>query len=587
MYPEPPSHEEVREELNHVFTSPAFPANEKRRAFLRFIVEETLAGRSANLKGFTIAVSVFDRDESFDASSDPVVRIEARRLRRDLDSYYMHAGKEDSVRISIPKGAYIPHFETAELPKPQKGGRQPGTSPAAGSGANPTMTNGLFQRKWIITASVILAIIVIINVAWLQVDKSKHADSGESAIEPTVLVLPFEALGPNADSRYLAAGISQELITELMRFPNLRLYVSLAPRASEANEANKTLVEKEITPDATYLVSGSVRVDGKQVHVVPRMVFAATGRIVWTETYDRDLNPDAMVQLQSDLAENIATKLGQTYGYIHTDVENRKTKPEVSNMQSYLCVQSALVYRRNFSLEQIDPLIECLEKAITSDPRYSDAWAMLGWLHLDAGRFKFNGREQVQQEYETALQFAARAVSLAPDNTLALKALSSINYYMGHFEESERLARRAVALNPNDPDTLAQLGWRLSARGDFEEGLPLLQSAIDRAVNPPGWYFNLVAIHLYMSGQYQQMLGVAERSAADDSELGQALVAIACGALNDRVGARQALEKIPDNSIIARDPAAYLRRNGAVDEIVDALMTGLAQAKLVAFGTPG
>jgi tetratricopeptide (TPR) repeat protein len=170
-------------------------------------------------------------------------------------------------------------------------------------------------------------------------------------------------------------------------------------------------------------------------------------------------------------------------------------------------------------------------------------------------------------------------VTLAPDNTLALKALSSINHYMGRYDEGERLARQAVELNPHDPDTLAQLGWRLAVRGKFDEGIPILKHAIERTVNPPGWYFHLVAIDFYLKGDYEQMLQVAERSAVDGSGFSQALIAIAAGALGNHDTAQQALEKMAKFEAFANDPTAFFHRHGATDEITNVLVAGLQEVR--------
>src|ERR671918_20022 len=69
------------------------------------------AGRADRLKGYSIALAVFDRDDSFDPQTDPVVRLAARRLRRALEHYYLTAGRDDPVRIEIPKGGYAPICE--------------------------------------------------------------------------------------------------------------------------------------------------------------------------------------------------------------------------------------------------------------------------------------------------------------------------------------------------------------------------------------------------------------------------------------------------------------------------------------------
>lgn len=98
------------EALNHILASGFFRASERNKQFLKFVVEETIAGRSSRIKAFTVAVDVFGRDASFDASVDPIVRIAAGHLRRSLEEYYSGKGKGDSVRIILPLGTYVPVF---------------------------------------------------------------------------------------------------------------------------------------------------------------------------------------------------------------------------------------------------------------------------------------------------------------------------------------------------------------------------------------------------------------------------------------------------------------------------------------------
>ena len=95
-------------------TSTSPPA---RRRFLRYIVEETLAGRADRIKAYSVGTEVFERDPNFDAQSDPVVRIEAGRLRRALEHYYLVPGLSDPVIIDVPKGAYVPHFTLRAVPE--------------------------------------------------------------------------------------------------------------------------------------------------------------------------------------------------------------------------------------------------------------------------------------------------------------------------------------------------------------------------------------------------------------------------------------------------------------------------------------
>ena len=97
--------ERVRRELECVLESPDFILPERARRFLSYIVEEALAGRADRIKASSIATDVLGRRLSFDSSTDPVVRIEAGRVRRALEHYYLTAGADDPVIITIPKGA--------------------------------------------------------------------------------------------------------------------------------------------------------------------------------------------------------------------------------------------------------------------------------------------------------------------------------------------------------------------------------------------------------------------------------------------------------------------------------------------------
>jgi hypothetical protein len=100
----------IQRQLQRILTSPAFRATEAQKAFLEFVVKKTLSGESEEIKGYTVATRVFGRREDFDQATDPIVSIQANKLRRALEHYYLTAGNTDPVRIEIPKGSYVPNF---------------------------------------------------------------------------------------------------------------------------------------------------------------------------------------------------------------------------------------------------------------------------------------------------------------------------------------------------------------------------------------------------------------------------------------------------------------------------------------------
>lgn len=120
----PPSAKEIRRELARILESEEFASVGQLRSFLAYVVDATLDQRAHQLKGYTIATEALGRDPSFDPNTNPIVRVEAARLRRRLAAYYTAHGADDPVTISIPKGTYVPEFEMrAGAYKPEFPGR--------------------------------------------------------------------------------------------------------------------------------------------------------------------------------------------------------------------------------------------------------------------------------------------------------------------------------------------------------------------------------------------------------------------------------------------------------------------------------
>ena len=118
-----PGADEVLEGLHRMLASPDFPASERNRRFLAHIVEQSLRGEAT--KGHDIATKVFGRPSSFDAANDPIVRIEASKLRRDIEIYYLKSGSRDRVRITLPKGRYCALFSYQHQPAERADSRRP------------------------------------------------------------------------------------------------------------------------------------------------------------------------------------------------------------------------------------------------------------------------------------------------------------------------------------------------------------------------------------------------------------------------------------------------------------------------------
>jgi adenylate cyclase len=280
----------VREALERILGSPGFDASARNRRFLQYIVEETLAGRADRLKGLTIAIDVFGRDPgTFDAQHDPVVRISAAKLRRRLERYYLTAGREDPIRIDIPKGTYVPAFEERE--QPSVGSPAPVAEPAAA--AAPSLTPGhTGPRRHSPTARGLAimssAVLAVAATAWLWVARApsdQHNAQAPADLQlegPAVVVAPFENLSGTEAGRLLAGGLTQELITDLMRFQDLRVYAATSNDLWTKDPAG---FSEQL--QVAYEVKGSVLRAPDRIRVAVQLLELGSGRYVWSETYDR------------------------------------------------------------------------------------------------------------------------------------------------------------------------------------------------------------------------------------------------------------------------------------------------------------
>ncbi len=158
----------VRRVLATIVQSKSFRQVDRLQRFLGYIVEETLAGRGDNLKEYPVGVDVFGKDPSFDPRMDPIVRVQARRLRMRLETYYAEEGQADPIVIELPKGGYAPNFRVTE----------PTVTPKK------IISNALVSRN-------------------------------------SVAVLPFEDDSATHDLKHFGRGIAEEIIQGLSKLPSL------------------------------------------------------------------------------------------------------------------------------------------------------------------------------------------------------------------------------------------------------------------------------------------------------------------------------------------------------------------------------
>jgi adenylate cyclase len=557
----------VRAQLGHILASRAFDASRRNRAFLRFIVEETLAGHADRIKAYTIATSVLGRDEAFDPQSDPIVRIEASRLRRSLERYYLLAGQDDPIRIDIPKWGYVPSFQRwhsvrddcasphhADAPEPPD--EEPPVLPAhrkawtGRAGIFSLLTSRRLPARgaWAAVASGTVAIALAIGLwVWAAASEPESVVVEAASGGPSIIVLPFENLSGEPAKAYLAGGVTEEILTGLAQFEELFVY----GRETGAHYGSATSYE-ELHRDlgVRYVLDGSVREADGRIRVTARLSDTTTGAQLWASAYEDVGSGADLFQLQSDIARRVVVEVAQPYGIIaNADMQlARRKAPE--SLSAYECVLQVLDFYRHMSAPRVEEARGCLERATESDPEYPDAWALLGMSYLDQIRLRMAPRSHDQDFLDRALRAAQRAAEVAPDGALAYRSLLLVHSFRGEVEEAMAAGERAVALSPNNAEILAEFGMRLALMGQWERGIALIDGAIARNPAHPGWYHTAPALNLYRQGRYAEALEEARQIDAPGWVHTHTILAMIYGQLGQeeeaRAAARQLLQLDPD-----------------------------------------
>ncbi len=585
-----PSDEEVRQELNTLFGRSDFHASERNRRFLTYIVEETLQGRADRIKAYSIAVAAFDRSDDFDPLTDPIVRIEASRLRRSLEHYYLTAGKSDRVRIDMPKGSYVAAFRYADPMPSAEGPHAPSLPPAEQQQARqarepaPTPTPPAQRRdkggfsRWIWAAAAALLAVIAIQAAlhaWNRYDK----DGIASAVRgPSVVVLPFENVGANRNLDFIARGLTFEIINSLTRFSDLFVF------GPESSLAASRLGPRGLALDsvrANYVLSGSVYSTDEALRVSAILVDARSNRSVWSANLDRRLSTADVLNIQSDIAEQVATAIGQPYGAVfNLTAEEIASKPAAS-LRSYECVVRFRQRWRKYDSSEYDDMRACLEQTIKSDPGYARAYASLALLDMDAVRFGFGGGRIAVDPLQQALESSKRALDIDPTETDAYLALSMAYWFSHDFDASISAARRGLLVDPNNTDLMAELGLRYAFREQWDLSRPLVAEAF--ALNPAlpsGYRIANFQFH-YMHGDYESAISEAMQIQARYVIYGQLALAAGYGQLGNQRKAAEALA-----ALLKIDPKygehvqADLLRRGTSENMTRAVIDGLVKAGL-------
>jgi len=269
--------EQARAALDRVLAAPEFVNATRLSRFLRFAVEKTLAGGGSELKEYLLGVEVFDRGQDFDPRMDPIVRVEAGRLRGKLQEYYEGGGLSDPVRIVFRKGSYAPTFEA---------------TPAARSAPE-----GLQRWKWAAAAAVIGVV-----AAGLYLLRSGTSAGAEVV---TIAAIPSSDSG-NAE---FADGLTEAVSMELSKNPGIRVVAWPVVAEYRARMGPAVIASGRVAKDlgVEALLEVSVRQNQDQRRIAALLINPERGWKEWAGEYERGTGEPFAVQ--RELARAIAEEV--------------------------------------------------------------------------------------------------------------------------------------------------------------------------------------------------------------------------------------------------------------------------------------
>src|SRR5215472_16761804 len=316
---------EISAHLEKVLSNPLFSRSARLSRFLRFVVEAAQAGQTDSVKEYLIGVEVFDRGRDFDPRIDPIVRVQAAKLRSKLLEYYASSGAQDGIVISMPKGSYAPEIRD----------RKPTVAGAA----------------------------------------SKVAPE-----RSRIAVMPFTNISPDPENEYFSDGLTEEVINRLACIPGLQVVARTS--AFRFKGHNEDLREVGAKLNVGTVMEGSVRKAGDQLRVTAQLIDVQSGYHLFSQTYHRELKD--VFQVQEELAQAVVDEIAplSADGASRVVVKTRTVNLDAYN--AYLRGRYAQANRFNDRNQWIDSFREALE----IDPEHAPAWAglaygyfMLAWFY--------------------------------------------------------------------------------------------------------------------------------------------------------------------------------------------------------------
>ena len=389
------------------------------------------------------------------------------QVRNKLDLDYRPLGAHRVKNIAQPIRAYAVGMSAA-VPRTTKG-RRP--LMAVGGTAAGLVVAGLVA--WAIHSGAVRDLFGF-GAAPKSVEVASLAAPAHLAGRPSLAVLPFENLSGDTSQDFFSDGITEDVITALGHFSNLLVIAKSASFQFKGQKLPPAEIGRQL--NARYLLEGSVRRAADRIRVNTELSEAATGRNVWSQSYDAEVKD--IFGVQEDIARRV---VGAAAVKLTRFERDRVLAKPTDNLAAYEYVLRGREVFSNATRDGNHEAQDMFQRAIDRDPSYAAAYAELGLSLLEAVASGWT--EFVTDDLSRAETLAQKALSLDPASTAGYRLLAELDIMKGRFDLALGQTDRVLEINPSDADGYMTRGNTLVWAGRAAEAVPWLEGALrfDRA----------------------------------------------------------------------------------------------------------
>jgi adenylate cyclase len=317
--------------------------------------------------------------------------------------------------------------------------------------------------------------------------------------KPSIAVLPFKNLSGDASQEYIADGISENIISDLSKISEMFVIASNSTFTYKGKPVKVQQVSEEL--GVRYVLKGSAQNIGDRVRITAQLIDATTGRHLWSEKYDRDM--EDLFALQDEITHKIIVELQVK---LTEGEQARISHKSTTNLEAWSYAVRGLKLFERISKENNAKAMELFERAVKLDPGYVWAWVRLAWTHVMAMTPGWG--PSPSESFKKTVEISQKVLAL-DDSDSDVRALLGLVYLIqGRYEEALAEGEKSLVLGPTNAQAHVLQAVRMHHVGRFDDAIELVKKAMRLHPYYPAYYLQWLGAAYRMTGRYEDALQI-------------------------------------------------------------------------------